>query len=532
MVAQVELQEMIELHGWREIPAEIITREGDRVNTLGETWYLPYVIYGSAVIKTNKISNGKIRWAVQAYIVHILEIVSTHAGLSSFKDVWRLFLKPFCKLELANDGDVKEKLIEVIESAILKARADHKLWALYRPIQWYIWCAEHYPELGFCPVYAMELEGMPIPGNPKGEAVRMDDPDFGPLHRSLEVPLLIKAMRLDDGSTLEHLQQRAAVALSLAYGRNPANLIYLLESDLVDVTQGAATPCYVVRIPRIKKRQLSPRDDFIEERVEPELAKYLLALIHKNSEFDTNVDVDGSEIALPKPLFINLQKNRAALASGQWGYTYNMTSADITRMLQEFVERHRIISPLTGRPLYVTARRLRYTLATNLAAEGVSKRELARILDHTDTQHVQVYFELAGRIVEHLDKAAAHGFAAYIKNFTGRIVDSDVEAINGERMDKHLAFINQTNPTEHIDIGVCGEQDICHLDPPYSCYLCPKFQPYRHADHEHVLNCLLADRDARMKKYEKARIGVQLDDVIYAVTQVVQLCGRIGEIHG
>ena len=66
---------------------------------------------------------------------------------------------------------------------------------------------------------------MIIPGNPKGEAVRMEDPDSGPLHRSLELPLLIKAMREDKSQVLEHIQQKAAVALSIALGRNPANLL-------------------------------------------------------------------------------------------------------------------------------------------------------------------------------------------------------------------------------------------------------------------------------------------------------------------
>ncbi len=70
-----------------------------------------------------------------------------------------------------------------------------KLWALYRPIQWYLYGAEHYPELGFSTAYASILETMSIPGNPKGEAVRIEDPDSGPLNHSLELPLLIQALK-------------------------------------------------------------------------------------------------------------------------------------------------------------------------------------------------------------------------------------------------------------------------------------------------------------------------------------------------
>ncbi|MEO5971341.1 MAG: site-specific integrase, partial [Bdellovibrionia bacterium] len=186
-------------------------------------------------------------------------------------------------------------------------------------------------------------------------------------------------------------------------------------------------------------------------------------------------------------------------------------------------------SPLTGEVLNISARRLRYTLATCLAAEGISKAELARILDHTDTQHVEVYFEIAGNIVQHLDKSMAKGFAKYIEIFRGKIIENSGEAVNGDRGDKHLAFVSEVDPLDQTKIGICGEKSLCHLDPPFSCYLCPKFQPYRHADHEHVMDCLLFARDVRIKKYEQARLGVQLDQVIIAVAQVIEQCkGEVG----
>ncbi len=395
---------------------------------------------------------------------------------------------------------------------------------MYRPVQWYVWCAENYPEVGFCSAYALELDAMSVPGNPKGEAVRMEDPDRGPLHRSLELPLLIKAMRADKSRELPHLQQRAAMALSIALGRNPANLTYLKESDLENLTPDAEEPTWIVRMPRIKKRQLNPRDDFLEEYLDPEFAGYLLELIEANKAIVTSVETNNEVLAVDKPLFINKNGNRPAIRAGLIDASFNMTSEAISGLLKDFVRRHNIISPLTGELLRISTRRLRYTLGTGLAAEGISKKELARILDHSDTQHVQVYFELAGSIVEHLDKATAKGFAKYLNLFKGRIVDHGSEAINGDRDDKHLAFVDETNPTDQTDIGVCGEQAICHLDPPYSCYLCEKFQPYRHANHEHVLDCLLRGRDSRMQKYENARLGLQLDEVIVAVAQVAEKC--------
>ena len=475
----------------------------------------------------SKIVENGIRWAIKRHIQDRLEFTSTHAGYSAFQDVWRELFRyqgDFGIIEGLTHKEMKKRLISLFEKALSEARKKHRLWAMYRPIQWYVWCAEHYPEIGFCPAYALELDSISVPGNPKGEAVRMEDPDRGPLSRSLELPLLIKAMRLDKSSELSHLQEKAALALSIALGRNPANLTFLKEEDLVNLTPESDDPTWIIKMPRIKKRQLNPRDDMLDEYLDPEFAGYLLELIEENKGIATNVKVKNKTYEIDRPLFVNVAGNKSAMLSGLIDSSFNMTSAAISDLIQGFVRRHEIISPLTDEVLRINARRLRYTLGTALAAEGISRKELARILDHSDTQHVEVYFELAGSIVEHLDKAAAKGFAKYLNLFRGKIIEDDSEAINGDRDDKHLAFIDESNPTELTDIGVCGKDIICHLDPPYSCYLCEKFQPYRHADHEYVLDCLLQGRSDRIQKYENSRLGIQLDDVIFAVANVAEQC--------
>src|SRR3546814_6424630 len=95
-----------------------------------------------------------------------------------------------------------------------KARKEHKLYQLYPAIQWYIWCSERYPELGFNSAYSLELDAMRIPGGPKGEAVRMQDPETGPLHRIIEIHQIISDLKNDSGTTLRQVQERAAMALS------------------------------------------------------------------------------------------------------------------------------------------------------------------------------------------------------------------------------------------------------------------------------------------------------------------------------
>ena len=510
---------------WPEIE-KLITREGKEVDISGDTWRLPYSARDNSTLNFTKITNSEIREAFKDHVADRLKRISTHAGYAAYQDVWREVLRHWGSP--VSQVDTESHLIGLFETAINRARSRKRLWAMYRPIQWYIWSADNKPEFGFSEIYAQELEALELPGNPKGEAVRMEDPESGPLHKSLELPLLINALKSDEGRSLEYLQQRVVVALSIAFGRNPANLTFLRESDFEWLVLGGEDPCYIIRMPRIKKRFVNPRDDLLDEYLDPHFG----AMIEQLIEVSKLVPLSFAERAFvnpeERPLLINRNGNKAAILSKDIDNVFNLTSSDIARLLSAFVKRHNIISPLTGELMRVTPRRLRYTLATGLAAEGISKRELARILDHTDTQHVNVYFEMAGKIVEHLDKATAKGFSKYLNFFKGRLIDSDEDAVNGERDDKHLTFVDDQNPADQADIGVCGESSVCHLDPPYSCYLCPKFQPYRHADHEHVLECLLAGREERLKKYENARLGIQLDEVIAAVAQVAKLCEEGG----
>lgn len=315
------------------------------------------------------------------------------------------------------------------------------------------------------------------------------------------------------------------MALSIAFGRNPANLTYLRESDLSKLNPfDQDDPCYVIKIPRIKKRQLNPRDDFVEEYLDPFFGKIIEELILANKNVKLSYNHKHYTKSNERPLFIKLNGNTGAERSNSIDDIFNMTTRDISDLSKSFVLRHEIISPLTGNPLKVSTRRFRYTLATGLASEGISMMELARILDHTDTQHVEVYYDTRSNIVAHLDKASVSQFSKYIALFKGSIINGDEEAINGDVDEKHLLFVDEEFPDKHTEIGVCGELGICHLDPPFSCYLCPKFQPYRSANHEHVLDSLFEDREQRLKKYENARLGIQLDDVILAVSNVITLC--------
>ena len=101
-------------------------------------------------------------------------------------------------------------------------------------------------------------------------------------------------------------------------------------------------------MPRIKKRQLNPRDDFMEEYLDPEFAKYVQELIAANQQIKTIVKTKNGNIEIDRPLFIKPDQNKAALSASLLNESYNMPSAEISELVKKFAKRHNIISPLTG----------------------------------------------------------------------------------------------------------------------------------------------------------------------------------------
>lgn len=510
---------------WEPIPKSVISREGHVVDTSGLHWHLPSTSGRFATCKFDKVKNLRFRYAMMRYCMHVIKTTSAGAAYSTWTDSWRFLLLVNPEFNRADIADFELELINNFEKMIATTRRDHKLYQVSRVKSWYLWGCQYLSELGFSSEYACVLEALKIPGGPKGEAVKNEDVDAGPLHRVYELQPLYNALHTTICTDVIERQQRAALALFIAHGRNPANLSWLRESDLINVAPGLDEPCWVIRYPRIKKQLLNPRDDFVEVQLPNEFAAYIQDLIFANRTLVPSnwMGVDPDEF--DRPLFFNIYINTAAAASGHRDAFFNYESGYFATLLQGFVSKHSIVSPLTGMLLHLSPRRLRYTLATNLVKDGATQRQLAQILDHTDLQHVQVYFDLAGDIVELLDRALIGPYAQMLRFFRGDFIVPGQKAVNEEDAGKHIPFV-YIQDTPDIDLGVCGKHSLCVLHPPYSCYKCPKFQAYLDANHEAVLLHLINEREEKFRSADK-RIAGQLDEIIFAVAQVVEKCKEV-----
>lgn len=522
------VQDLIMDNGWEEIPDSVVTREG-RTAVMSERaakLYLP-VESSRAVINLKQIACPILRWVVVKFVIAQIRSVSSIEGLNAWKSIihglsFRSFL---LKSEKCDSPEILEHaLISQVEWVINHYVKSGALWNVYRLVRFYVWSAEHYPELGFSVAFASELEEMSIPGNPKGKAVRSEESNVGALHVELETPLIVRALENDTGIEFEHYQQRAAVALALSYGRNPANYTALNEDDLLDALDLPNNQLWTLKIPRIKKRYISHRSDFISESVELSTLRHVQALIQQNQALSSQVEVNGELINSERPMFRRTEVNGVYLRVGMYDSVYRMYSYQFAKLLSSFAKRVNLLSPLTGDVMQLTPRRFRYTVGTIYAAMGMSKKELAARLDHSDVQNVDVYYSTLSTMRTTLDKAAAIHYASKVEAFLGASPEEQKLIASDRRVNFPFEDTGVVETT-----GGCGLDSQCFRYPPLSCYLCPKFVPFNSEVHERVLEQLLRKQRAIRSP---GGLGVGLVDVIMAVAKVVSMCGGKDTEHG
>ncbi|MDP5613244.1 tyrosine-type recombinase/integrase [Stutzerimonas kunmingensis] len=181
------------------------------------------------------------------------------------------------------------------------------------------------------------------------------------------------------------------------------------------------------------------------------------------------------------------------------------------------------ISPRTHQPLKVTrGHRFRHTLGTDLSNAGLDEWTMARALMHKNTQTVRKYRAVSPELLALIDAKMSDHLALVVNAFTGIIVTDRTSAKNGDRADRQIE-----------DVAVCGATAACHLDAPYTCYACGKFQPLLYANHRAVLE-RLERRRAQTIATDKTT-GVLWDRAILACRKVILDCeamlrsGRKGE---
>jgi len=452
-----------------EIPNTLITFWGDRIDSSDDVWYFDETA-SKETIKFSRIKNSYIRYSVKIFI-------ATQSVSKSLKHTRNIWYRLSSILGEIDSSKIENDIIKVIDGYIHDSRgtnSEHQIWYLK---SWYLWCFD----MGlpyFNEDYADYLSSISISGNTKGQAVMSLEENHGPLNDK-EISCFTSLLSKDPCVSAE----KTMAYLFLTLGCNPRNLSLLKWQDFSTVSSGDYK-VYLLKVPRIKKR-VKNRKEFKTRELDQRVGKILEGYKLQNcSEF----------------VFCNMD-----------GLPY--TAQKIQILFSNYAKRLTSKSEING--IHLTPRRLRYTFATRLVMSGVSKERLADLLDHTDLQHVQVYYDLRHQIKGFLTEAENKELGQILRRFEGNI---------DPQMDSSNKDIKYYTLKANSALGKCGSDSHCELNAPYSCFVCPKFNAFSDSldSYKEVQSDLVSWKASRKKEVdENDRIQFQMDEVISAITDLI-----------
>lgn len=492
----------------------VTTRTGLTVEVSGLVWRVPHP---SRTLYLHwediPIPQGQVWRASRAYFRHLIRNFSQGEIIGNWAALQFAWLAPALQESIRNKDEIPLSFLDEMRVLL----GNHEGYRLHYARKWYLWCCDQGFD-GFSPEVAFQLEERVFGGNSKGDAVRSADPEQGPL-LDAEIVALNSALRASRLTGILTLQDQVALWLCIGLGSNSGPLALLREEDFRRTTEcGGEGTIYELAVPRHKKRDSGLRTQFRDRKLNPEIGELVEQLIEDNrSSFpQRNGDSDG------RPLFRRWTARKDLPQHGPGSdYCYHHRASDFTAIVRRAVEVLGVISPRTGRPLRVSARRLRYTFATRLVREGASQRVLAQLLDHSDLQNVQVYFDVKSDIVEHLDAATALELGPLSQAFLGTLVRTEGDALRGDRRSSRIYHFDKD--ADRLDgLGTCGSFSFCGLTAPIACYTCVRFQPWMDAPHDKALSALLSERQRRHEAELDPSMVMLFDRTILAIASVIK----------
>lgn len=376
------------------------------------------------------------------------------------------------------------------------------------------WAKRHYPGI------SIELANRypPCTQGPTGVAVAIQDPIKGPFDDQ-EFEALLEAINhaLECGDI--ELDRALEVRLIALLGLRPKQLALAKCCDVNRDKYGRV----ILRSPLIKGKNQGLRDEFRRFPLEPTTGEVLWDYCETVKKAFSSLLADAGEA----PLF---PVETADISTKNYipGLVYhtsdiNMTSRIISTLNK--IQAHSV--RLGGKQVTGSAVRFRRSFAQRGAEEGLDIFTLAHLMGHRNTNNVKVYFEVTNRIRANFSKKIAFQMAPMAQAFGAQlhILRGEAEATRPAPISR----IPDLRLDEHGNLKMlasCASCSQCSQLRPIACYSgCRSFEPWLDADHESVLDRMIADREQRIEVDE--RIAKIRDLAILGCAQIVLRCRDI-----
>jgi integrase len=401
---------------------------------------------------------------------------------------------------------------------------------------------------------ALQFLSRPLPRTKKPRNVLSDDPEKSWL-TDLEYDALLKCVwdNYDQGITAT--QVTLMRLLSLQYARRPVQLAFLKIGDFRDgPAEGGSTGGRRIHFPGAKDRGAQENFRDSKEEVHP-VADHLWDLFQLQKHEVKALFKDKLAIALTEqelaqlPVFTHAAQveNAVEALTNQYGFDwrthldnrlFHIGNSNASKVLtwkanvlgdrSDKSQKQRLpLSHRTGRPIKVSATRMRHTRARQLARLGTPKHVLSFWLGHTYEETIDSYYNDPAEEARHLDETMKGALVPLAMAFTGKLLDDASQASRANDPESTLEFATEGNLK---DVGKCGNHSFCATTSvPIPCYRCNLFEPLVYAPHEEVLNALRkrqAAEDAMIKigGTRKLLTPIDLGPDIRAVQACIARC--------
>ena len=143
---------------------------------------------------------------------------------------------------------------------------------------------------------------------------------------------------------------------------------------------------------------------------------------------------------------------------------------------------------------------------------------IAELLDHADTQNVDVYTANTPEFAAKLDEKLGFLMAPYARAFMGIVVDKEQDAKRGNDLSSRIRH-------NGAGAGTCGTYGYCGANAPIPCYTCTNFQPWLDGPHEKVYQDLLNDRK-RVQPFASLTSG---EGRLGQIAKCSRCCGAVAD---
>jgi integrase len=384
---------------------------------------------------------------------------------------------------------------------------------------------------------ALQLLVRPMRRNARSPNVLSDDPEESWL-TDMEYDALLRSTwdQCDQGITAT--QSTLMRLLSLQYARRPVQLANLKIGDFYDgPASGGSTGERRIHFPGAKDQSAQENFRDSKEEVHP-VADHLWDLfqIQKHEVkalFEQQLGRCLTELEqIQLPVFTSQPQVEEAIRTLTEHYRTDWRANLNSRLFHiPSVKASKIVcwsintlgdnhapkptpplSHRTGRPIRITATRMRHTRARQLARLGTPKHVLSHWLGHIDEGSIDSYYNDPAEEARQLNDAMKGALAPLAMAFTGKLLDDESHATRANDPESTLEFASHGNLK---NVGKCGKHSFCvTTSVPIPCYRCKMFEPLVHAPHEEVLHALLkrqAEEDAMIKIGGARRLLTPID---------------------